>query len=86
MFCKQFKYSTDNLGYLIYSIKEGTAIDAGAVKDILAFAKKNNIHIKYITNTHSHYDHTPGNKTLLKKTNAKFIDCTKIKSDQSFFS
>ncbi len=83
MFIKQFKYSTDNLGYLVYSTSEGIAIDAGGVDDTLAFAEKNNIHIKYVSNTHSHYDHTPGNKALLEKTAAQFIDCKKIKSDQA---
>jgi len=83
MFIKQFKYSTDNLGYLVYSTSEGIAIDAGGVDDTLAFAEKNNIHIKYVSNTHSHYDHTPGNKALLEKTKAQFIDCKNIKSDQA---
>ncbi|MCK5163143.1 MAG: MBL fold metallo-hydrolase [Desulfobacula sp.] len=83
MFIHQFKYSNDNLGYLVYSTSEGIAIDAGAVEDTLAFAQNNNIHIKYITNTHSHYDHTPGNQALLEKTRAQFIDCKEIKSDQT---
>ncbi|MBU1344690.1 MAG: hydroxyacylglutathione hydrolase [Proteobacteria bacterium] len=85
MFIKQFRYSTDNLGYLVYSTSEGIAIDAGGVDDILAFAKKNHIHIKYISNTHSHHDHTCGNETLLKKTSAQFIDCRQIKSDQTLY-
>jgi len=80
---KQFRYSTDNLGYLVYSIDTGIAIDAGAVEDTLMFAEKNNIKIKYVTNTHLHYDHTPGNEALLKKTGAEFIDPSKIKSDQT---
>lgn len=82
MIVKQFKYSADNLGYLAYSDNIGIAIDAGAVKDTLAFAKENNIDIKYVTNTHSHYDHIPGNNDLLKETNAEFIDCKEIKSDK----
>ncbi len=81
MFVKQFRYSTDNLGYLLYSGNEGVAIDAGAVGEILDFARNNKIKIKYVTNTHSHYDHTPGNKEILKKTSAQFIDCRKIRSD-----
>lgn len=80
---RQFKYSSDNLGYLVYSTTEGIAIDAGGVKEILAFAKKNNIHIKYITNTHSHHDHTSGNQVMLEKTDARFIDCRQIKSDKT---
>ena len=80
---QQFRYSTDNLGYLIYSTDVGVAIDAGAVEDTLMFAQKNGIDIKYVTNTHSHHDHTSGNEALLKKTNATFIDCQQIKSDQT---
>ncbi len=83
MFIQQFKYSTDNLGYLVYAGNQGAAIDAGAVEDILSFAQLNNIHIKYVTNTHSHSDHMPGNQALLSKTDAQFIDCTTITSDQS---
>jgi len=82
MFIRQFKYSKDNLGYLVYSTSEGIAIDAGGVKDILAFAIKNHICIKYVANTHSHHDHTQGNIELLKRTDARFIDCKQIKSDQ----
>jgi hydroxyacylglutathione hydrolase len=82
MFIKQFKYAADNLGYLVYSENTGVAIDAGAVEDILAFADKNSIDIKYITNTHMHYDHIPGNDRMLKQTGAEFIDCAGIKSDQ----
>lgn len=82
MFIRQVKYSKDNLGYLVYSTSEGIAIDAGGVEDILLFAGKNDIRIKYVSNTHSHQDHTPGNLTLLKRTEARFIDCTQIHSDQ----
>ena len=82
---RQFKYSTDNLGYLVYSTSQGIAIDAGGAEDVLCFAEKQNIQIKYISNTHSHYDHTPGNDQLLKRTTAQFIDCRQIKSDQTLF-
>ncbi|MCK5541801.1 MAG: MBL fold metallo-hydrolase [Desulfobacterales bacterium] len=80
---QQFRYSTDNLGYLVYSTDIGIAIDAGAVEEILLFAEKNSIDIQYVTNTHSHYDHTSGNEVMLKKTKAEFINPTKIKSDQT---
>jgi len=83
MFIRQVKYSKDNLGYLVYSTSEGIAIDAGGVEDILSFAEKNHIRIKYVSNTHSHHDHTPGNPTLLKRTDAQFIDCRQINSDQT---
>jgi hydroxyacylglutathione hydrolase len=80
---KQFRYSTDNLGYLLYAEDVGIAIDAGAVEDMLFFADQNSINIQFITNTHSHHDHTSGNQTLLKKTSAEFIDCKQVKSDQA---
>jgi len=83
MFIKQLKYSSDNLGYFIYSKGEGIAIDAGNAEETIAFAQKNNIQIKYVSNTHFHHDHIPGNAKLLEKTEAKFIDCRKIKSDQT---
>jgi hydroxyacylglutathione hydrolase len=34
---KQFRYSADNLGYLVYGKKEAMAIDGGAVDEMLAF-------------------------------------------------
>lgn len=80
---KQFKYSKDNLGYLVYSGEEGIAIDGGAVDEIISFAKENSITIQLVTNTHSHQDHTMGNSGLLAKTNARFLDCKTIISDQS---
>jgi len=85
MFVKQFRYSADNLGYLLYSKNEAVAIDAGAVQDTISFAKKNKITIKYVANTHFHHDHTSGNKGMLQKTDAQFIDCRTIKSDEKIF-
>lgn len=80
---QQFRYSNDNMAYLVYSGREGIVIDGGAVDDILGFVEKNNIAIKIISNTHSHYDHVPGNKPLLKATGADFLDCKTIISDKS---
>ena len=71
---KQFRYSSDNLGYLILSDKNAIAVDGGAIEGILSFLKSNNLTLKYITNTHSHGDHTIGNQQLLKNTNAQYID------------
>ena len=71
---KQFRYSSDNLGYLIYSCRNAIAVDGGAVEDILSFLKSNNILLKFIINTHSHSDHTMGNQQLLHNTYAQYID------------
>jgi hydroxyacylglutathione hydrolase len=50
------------------------AIDGGAVDRIISFAADNGLEIKYVTNTHSHPDHTAGLKSLLDKTGALHLD------------
>ncbi len=35
--------------------------------------KRNNLKIKYIVNTHHHFDHTLGNEAMVKSTGAKII-------------
>jgi hydroxyacylglutathione hydrolase len=82
MFIKQFRYSRDNLGYLIFSASQGIAVDGGNTRGILDFALENDINIKNVTNTHLHQDHTSGNAALLKKTNAEFIDCSRTTQGQ----
>jgi len=71
---EQFRYGSDNFAYLIHGNKQAMAIDGGAWKEILSFLKDNNLSLEWITNTHSHYDHTPGNDHLLKATRAKFLN------------
>lgn len=75
---EQFRYGTDNLGYLIFSGTCAVAIDPGAVDEMLAFARNQNIRITRITNTHLHPDHTCGNDQLLGKTGAEYIDCRNL--------
>ncbi len=79
---QQFRYGADNLGYLVYSEKFSIAIDPGASEDMVKFAKEKNIPIDIVTNTHTHADHTQGNNALLKKTNARFIDCISLSHGQ----
>ncbi|MBA3013238.1 MAG: hydroxyacylglutathione hydrolase [Proteobacteria bacterium] len=83
MLIKQFRYSTDNLGYLVFSGNQGIAIDAGNPADIIDFAREHGITVKYVTNTHFHHDHTCGNAVLLETTDAEFIDCRKVKAGQT---
>ena len=80
---KQFRYSNDNLGYLVYGPKTAIAIDPGAVKEMISFAEKKRVKIKYVTNTHSHHDHTSGNNLMLDKTHAQFLDCNAIRNKTS---
>jgi hydroxyacylglutathione hydrolase len=71
---EQFRYGSDNFAYLIHGNTQAMAIDGGAWKEILSFLKNNNLSLEWVTNTHSHYDHTPGNDHLLKATHAKFLN------------
>ena len=71
---EQFRYGTDNFAYIIHGKAQAMAIDGGAWKEILSFLKNNDLTLEFITNTHSHYDHTPGNDQLLKATGAIFLN------------
>lgn len=70
---KQFRYARNNLAYLIYDNDEAAAIDGGAVKEIIDFCNKEKVKLKYILNTHDHWDHTIGNTGLLSAFNAEYI-------------
>jgi hydroxyacylglutathione hydrolase len=78
---EQFRYG-DNLAYLVYGIKEAMAIDGGAWQEILTFLDSNNLTLKFVTNTHQHYDHTPGNEYLLRKTKAKFLNSSTLADNE----
>ena len=78
---KQIRYRKDNLGYVLYTKKEAIAIDPGNVEKILSFIKKHKLTLKMVTNTHSHFDHTIGNKAILKKVNAQFKTCKELVQD-----
>lgn len=80
---KQFRYASDNLGYLVHGSNQGVVIDGGDPEGILAFARANNIEIAWVTNTHSHQDHTLGNGLLLEKTGASFLDCRTMSQGQT---
>ena len=62
----------DNYSYLIIDESNNTAcvVDPSEAKPIINFINKNNIKLKYILNTHHHFDHTGGNKDLKKKYNS----------------
>ena len=70
---EQFRYGDSNFGYLIYTKNEAAAVDGGAPEEILKFVRDRGLTLKYVTNTHDHWDHVPGNQTLLDKSGAEYI-------------
>lgn len=80
---KQFRYSIDNFGYVVYGKKEAIAIDGGAVDEIISFLSDKNLDLTCIVNTHSHPDHTVGIKKLAEHTKAVIIDNDKLRETGS---
>jgi hydroxyacylglutathione hydrolase len=76
---KQFRYHLDNLGYLFYGEKYAMAIDGGAFDEILSFIKSLRLNLLFVTNTHGHVDHTTGNASLLKESNARLLRYEEIR-------
>lgn len=68
--------SLDVFSYLIgcEKTREALVVDPGGdVELIVAQAKEENLIIKFIFNTHHHWDHTYGNEALKKITHAKIV-------------
>ncbi len=62
----------DNYSYLIIDETNNLAcvVDPSEARPILDYLKNKNINLKYILNTHHHFDHVGGNEELKKKYNA----------------
>ncbi|MCU0581240.1 MAG: MBL fold metallo-hydrolase [Syntrophales bacterium] len=71
----QFRYSADNLAYLVYGPQSAMAVDGGAVDEIGRFLAEQGLALFYVVNTHRHYDHTAGNEFLLQHYPAQHIGC-----------
>ena len=65
----------DNYAYLIIDEKKNIAcvIDPSEADPIINFLENNNIKLKFILNTHHHYDHVGGNQKLKKKYGASVL-------------
>ena len=65
----------DNYSYLIINEENNTAcvIDPGEAEPIIKYLENNKIKLKFILNTHHHYDHVGGNKKLKKKYGASVV-------------
>ncbi len=62
----------DNYSYLIIDETNNLAciVDPSEASPVIDYLKNKNINLKYILNTHHHYDHIGGNKELKKKYNS----------------
>ena len=65
----------DNYSYLLINEKNNNAcvIDPSEAKPIIDFIEKKNINLKFILNTHHHYDHVGGNVELKQKYKVKIL-------------
>ena len=65
----------DNYAYLVIDKTNSLAIviDPSESKPIIDYIEKNKLNLKFILNTHHHFDHVGGNKELKKKYNLKVI-------------
>lgn len=71
----------DNYSYIIIDETNNNAcvVDPSESKPIINFLDKHRINLKFILNTHHHYDHVGGNKDLKKKYGSKIIGFEKDK-------
>ena len=81
---RQFRYSADNLGYVLFGRTQALAIDGGAVEKIMTFTKKKGLSLKFVTNTHGHPDHTAGTRELLDRSGAVYLDHRKVCQEGGF--
>ena len=65
----------DNYSYLIIDETNDTAciIDPSEAEPIIKYLENNKIKLKFILNTHHHYDHVGGNKKLKEKYGASVV-------------
>ena len=65
----------DNYSYLIIDETNNNAcvVDPSEAAPIVKFLEKENINLKYILNTHHHFDHVGGNQELKKKYNSIIV-------------
>ncbi len=65
----------DNYSYLIIDEKNNNAcvVDPSESKPIIQYVEKNKLNLKYILNTHHHFDHVGGNYELKKKYNSNVV-------------
>ena len=76
MFFKQIKYSGDNFSYVIADedTRESAVVDPSFNVDaIVRLVKNEKLIVKYVIDTHSHFDHTAGNEEIKSVFDAKVV-------------
>ena len=65
----------DNYSYIIIDEKYNHAcvVDPSEAEPIINFVESKNINLKFVLNTHHHYDHVGGNNDLKKKYKIKIV-------------
>ena len=65
----------DNYSYLIIDDKNNIAcvVDPSEAEPIIEYLENTQIELKFILNTHHHYDHVGGNKKLKEKYGASVV-------------
>ena len=78
---KIVKCLTDNYSYIIFDERTLSAavIDPSEADPIINQIEQNNLVLKYIFNTHHHYDHVGGNQILKEKYSCKVVGFEKDK-------
>lgn len=76
MLFRQIKHRGDNFSYIIAdeNTKETAIVDPSFNTDaIIRLTKEQELHVKYIIDTHQHSDHIAGNDNLRSASNAKIV-------------
>ena len=65
----------DNYSYVIIDEKNNNAcvVDPSEAEPIIDFVESKNLKLKFVLNTHHHYDHVGGNNDLKKKYKIKIV-------------
>ena len=64
----------DNYSYLIIDKNNNACVvDPGEAQPVIDLVEKKNVNLKYILNTHHHYDHIDGNEELKKRYNSTVV-------------
>ena len=72
------KCLNDNYAYIYFNDKkEAFVVDPSEASPVIDTLEKNDLQLKYILNTHHHFDHIGGNYELKEKYNCKIVGSKK---------